>query len=99
MQAIWRKTFELLRRYPALWWPALLADLLTVGLQYLRKIIGFQIVQWSTASVHSVLGGPSIPVEPSMLRVMILGGTVNIGIYYLCVLLFSIAMVFVAMQV
>lgn len=58
MLNLWRKTIELLRKYPILWVPYLCADVATSCLTWLRRLASKAIFHWvATKHLHSVLGG------------------------------------------
>ncbi len=58
MQKLWRKTLELLRKYPILWVPYVCADLLTSCIAGLRHLGTKAVFRWIiTKHLHSVLGG------------------------------------------
>ncbi|HEY4357338.1 MAG TPA: hypothetical protein VGN16_16425 [Acidobacteriaceae bacterium] len=99
MQVIWRKNFELLRRDPALWWPALLANVCSFGLQNLQKVVHFQLVRWMMTGRRSVLGGPPLLVEQPLAKLVVINGIVDVFLNYLSILMFCMALAVVAAKV
>lgn len=100
MQTIWRKTFELLRAHPALWWPVLLADAAAFFLLLLEHWASRRILGWMVLGPPSALGGPRLPLEnPPYKALYLVGGSFNIAGRYGVFLLYCIALLTIALRV
>jgi len=102
MRSLLSKTIALLRRYPILWLPALLAEFAAFLLRWLvnplQRYLSRQLLLWLTQS-HSVLGGAAEHVAPSgstlaklhLLRLPFAFGTEFLGILFSTVALVATA--------
>jgi hypothetical protein len=77
MRTLWRTTVSLLRKYPILWLPAILADVLTFNIDWLDNLLRHWLTQkllpWLSEG-HSVLSNSPVYVAPTQ-------QVINIAIY------------------
>jgi hypothetical protein len=104
MRTLWRKTASLLRKYPILWLPVVLARLITFNLgrldDPLRLKIGLRLMPWLMHShAHSVLSGNIVTDAPDadvMRKVVALTAPIHFATLFVGDFLFACALIAIA---
>ena len=79
MKELWRRTVELIRRYPVLWLPAIWAGCLSYGWAHLRLILLHDVFP-AVMKQQSVLGGSVSDTSPGRVGAFFLLSVVNTNI-------------------
>lgn len=104
MRSLWRNTASLLRKYPILWLPVVLARFITFNLGRLevalRRALTKQLMPWLTHSqAHSVLSGTittEAPQPEALRKFAALTGPIHFGRLFIDDFVFACALIAIA---
>jgi tetrahydromethanopterin S-methyltransferase subunit C len=99
MRTLWRTTASLLRKYPILWLPAILAEVLAFNIGWLENLLRHWLIQkllpWLSEG-HSVLSNSPVygaPTQQVMNKVIFLATPIEWGARFLSDAIFACALV------
>jgi len=90
MRTLWRTTLSLLRQYPILWFPVVLAEFLNFHLRWLERLLQHQLIHqlilWfsQTPSVLSTAPIHIQPTGPIMMKAALLTAPLEWSMRFLC---------------
>ena len=90
MRILWRSTTSLLRQYPILWLPVLVAEIVNFNLRWFERLLlrplRHQLILWFSQA-HSVLSTTPVPIQPTgsiMIKTALLTAPLEWGMQFLC---------------